>query len=107
MRTIYHMVPADQWDNSDPEPYRAASLATEGFIHCSNREQLARVANWFYSDQRALVVLHLNVDLLSSPVRDEDAGTGERFPHIYGPINREAIFTVEPLRRDPEGRWIF
>lgn len=107
MRTIYHIVPADQWDNSATEPYRAASLATEGFIHCSYRDQLARVANRFYADRTELLVLGLQVEALSSPVRDEDAGNGECFPHVYGPINREAIILTEPLRRDTGGRWVF
>lgn len=106
MRTIYHIVPVDQWDAASTQPYRATSLASEGFIHCSNRDQLARVANLFYADQPALLVLSLQVEKLSSPVRDEDIGNGERFPHVYGPINREAIIATEPMKRDADARWI-
>lgn len=107
MRTIYHIVPVEQWDAASAQPYRAASLASEGFIHCSNRDQLARVANLFYAGQAALLILCVQVDQLSSPVRDEDIGNGERFPHVYGPINREAIIATESMKRDTNGRWVF
>jgi uncharacterized protein (DUF952 family) len=107
VRTIFHIVPADQWDAQDTQPYRAASLATEGFIHCSNRDQLAGVANLFYASHADLLVLHLDAERLTSPLHDDDIGTGETFPHIYGPINRAAITTIEPLGRDANGRWVF
>jgi uncharacterized protein (DUF952 family) len=107
MRRIYHIVPRSTWAPAGSEPYRAASLATEGFIHCSNRDQVAPVANLFYADQAALEVLCVSADLLGDRVRDEDAGTGERFPHVYGPIPREAILEVQPLHRDANNRWVF
>ena len=107
MRRIYHIVPRSTWNPASSEPYRAASLATEGFIHCSNRDQVARVANLFYADQVGLEVLCVNADLLGAQVRDEDPGTGERFPHVYGPIPREAILAVQPLYRDQANQWIF
>ena len=35
-RTIYHMLPRTEWQQQAPEtPYRPASLAGEGFIHCT------------------------------------------------------------------------
>jgi uncharacterized protein (DUF952 family) len=104
-RYIYHLVTPDLWLQNASQPYRAASLATEGFIHCSNREQVEWAANRFYSAAPQLLLLGINVSSLSSPVRDEDAGNGERFPHIYGPIQPEAIVTVEEMQRGPNGRW--
>jgi uncharacterized protein (DUF952 family) len=107
VRLIYHIVPRSVWEAAPPGPYRAESLATEGFIHCSNLDQVLRVANQYYADAAELVVLSVNLGGLAGLVRDEDAGTGERFPHVYGPIPREAIFEVKALRRDTEGRWAF
>ena len=40
--------------------------------------------------------------LLTSPLRFEEAD-GQRFPHIYGPINLNAVVAVTPLRADPDG----
>jgi uncharacterized protein (DUF952 family) len=106
MRRIYHIVPRSHWEQT-VGAYRADSLATEGFIHCSNADQMARVANWFFAGQDDLLVLVLDAGKLSSPLRDEDCGVGEAFPHVYGPINPEAVAEVRSLQRGPDGRWVF
>ena len=106
MRLIYHIIDKHAWDPASAGEYRADSLATEGFIHCSNRDQVARVANLFYADRTELLVLCIDADRLTSSVRDEDPGTGELFPHVYGPISRDAIVAVTSLIRDSAGRWV-
>ena len=50
-------------------------------------------------------VLRVEVDRLTSPLRDEDPGCGQLFPHIYGPINRDAVVGVETLTRRSDGQW--
>lgn len=107
MRTIYHMTTPRAWHQSGPDAYRAASLDTEGFIHCSNAEQVAAAANRFYADEPELLVLCLDTAKLESALRDETAGTGELFPHIYGPINRDAIQELRRLERGADGQWAF
>lgn len=107
MRTIYHLVPRHVWEQDPEQPYRAESLASEGFIHCSFAEQVARSANRFYADAAELLLLHIDADRLSSPLREEASGTGEIFPHIHGPLPRDAVVRVEPLARGPDGRWQF
>lgn len=107
MRRIYHLVPKSAWENAPAGPYRAPSLATEGFIHCSNAAQVAWAANRFYAGEGELLVLVLDAGRLSSPVRDEDAGSGEKFPHVYGPIDREAVIAVRPLGHGADRRWVF
>jgi uncharacterized protein (DUF952 family) len=44
---------------------------------------------------------------LESELRDEEGRPGELFPHIYGPINRDAIVDVIRLERGPDGGWQF
>jgi uncharacterized protein (DUF952 family) len=39
-------------------------------------------------------------------VQAEDPGTGELFPHVYGPIEREAIVAIHRLQRGPDQRWL-
>ena len=107
MRRIYHLVSPSLWNSLGTGPYRAASLETEGFIHCSNADQVAQAANRFYSDCAALLVLYIDAGRLTHEVRDEPAQSGERFPHIYGPIHRDAVVHVQPLQRDGSGRWVF
>ncbi|MBM4070839.1 MAG: DUF952 domain-containing protein [Planctomycetes bacterium] len=105
MRRVYHLVAKATWDQAPAGPFQVASLASEGFIHCSNQDQVARSANRFYAGQAELLLLCIDVDRLTSPLRDEPAASGELFPHIYGPINREAVMEVRPMERGPEGGW--
>jgi uncharacterized protein (DUF952 family) len=107
MRCIYHLVPRSQWEKAPAGPFEAESLKTEGFIHCSNGDQVARVANLFFAGEADLVVLGIDADSLGTLLRDEDIGTGEPFPHVYGPIERSAILEVKTLSRGPENLWFF
>jgi glutathione S-transferase len=107
MRPIYHLVPRHLWERDPSRPFEAASLADEGFVHCSYAEQVARSANRFYADAADLLLLTIDTTRLGSPLREELAGNGALFPHIYGPINRDAVTWVVPMHRDADGRWAF
>jgi uncharacterized protein (DUF952 family) len=106
MTPVFHLVAPEVWEKAPADGYRADSLATEGFIHCSYARQVADVANRFYADAPALLVLTLDPGRLTSPLRDEPAA-GDQFPHVYGPINREAVVGCTPLARNPQGQWVF
>jgi uncharacterized protein (DUF952 family) len=107
MKPIYHIIPRASWEQRPAGPYRAESLATEGFIHCSYAEQVAWVANSFFRDQAHLLLLVIDSAKLSCPVRDEDPGIEQKFPHVYGAINPEAVVEVLDLKRGPDGAWVF
>ena len=84
--------------------YRAVSLSTEGFIHCSTESQIVDVANAFYHGQHGLVLLVLNPDKLTSELKWEPPAHpnperaavigDELFPHIYGPLNVDAVTQI-------------
>lgn len=104
MRSTFHLVPAEAWDAADPtQPYEAASLAGEGFIHCTDgRDDLIATANRHYrADPRPFLVLTVDLDRAGSPWTVED----QRgiYPHIHGPIERAAIVSVATLERDSDG----
>lgn len=107
MRRIYHLVPRSIWDQSTTGPYRAESLSTEGFIHCSNAHQVAWAANKFHADKADLLVLAIDAGRLGNLLKDEDPGMGETFPHIYGPIESAAIVDVRLMQRGADGKWTF
>lgn len=107
MPTIYHLVLCRVWEENADQPYRADSLTSEGFIHCSFANQVARSANRFYAEAADLLLLHIDPERLTSPLRDEAADSGEIFPHIYGPLNRDAVVKVEALTRGSDGYWQF
>ena len=73
------------------------SLAEEGYIHCSFAEQVAATAGRFYGDVAEVVLLQIDPDRLTSPVVVEDlVGSGEPFPHVYGPIDLAAVVAADP-----------
>jgi uncharacterized protein (DUF952 family) len=89
--------------------YTAPSLASEGFIHCSTVGQVLHVAAKFYNGQSGLLLLVIDPARLTSPLKWEPPsdGTpppgvaeGEAFPHIYGPLNPDAV--VQVLDFDPD-----
>jgi uncharacterized protein (DUF952 family) len=80
------------------------SLADEGFIHCSFAEQLQDTADRFYAGRRDVLLLAIDPARLDAPVRVEPApGTGERFPHVYGPITVNAVVWAQPVPLGPTG----
>lgn len=90
---IFHI--ATDHDVADLErlgQYRCASLDTEGFIHCCNRQQLAGVVSRYYQNTDHLKLLVINPDKLESAVIYENTvGGSELFAHVYGPLDATAI----------------
>jgi len=74
-------------------------LEDEGFIHCCIPAQIAGVHQRYYSKEPELLLLKINTALLKPQVRWEYSGSvKDDFPHIYGPINRDAVAEVLPLQ---------
>ena len=112
---ILHLLPRAGWDaflaSSEPA-YTPASLAAEGFVHCTSGDDvLLRVANAFYrSEPGEMVALTVDPALLTAEVRWEppahdDPLATERFPHVYGPLGRGAVVGVRRLERDAAGAY--
>lgn len=85
---------------------RGRTLAEEGFIHASRLDQVPGVAEAFYADAGPLLLLHLDPARLTSPVRDDEVAPGVVFPHIYGPINLDAVVATSPLARGADGSFV-
>lgn len=107
MRPTYHLVPAAVWEAQEAGgAYEAASLATEGFVHCTDgAAELVATANRHYrDDKRAFLVLTIDLDATGSPWRIED----ERgiYPHVFGPIERTSILRSVPAPRDAAGLFL-
>ncbi len=103
MERIFHIATRADWE----EALRAGTyststvgrtLAQEGFIHASRREQVAGVFARYYRDLGTpLVLLEIAPErLVDADVRAEPVGD-DTYPHIYGPINTDAVVEVWPL----------
>ncbi len=100
MQFIYHITKRAAWKQAQQSGfYQGDTLASEGFIHCSTAEQVAQTANRFYHGQRGLLLLKIEPTKVAAEIKYEAAANGELFPHIYGPLNVEAVtqtFDFEP-----------
>jgi uncharacterized protein (DUF952 family) len=106
MTLILHITPATQWQQAkQARIYRCDSLDVEGFIHCSTPEQIVAVANRFFSGQTGLLLLCINSERVQAEIRYEEIETGERFPHIYGALNLDAVERVLPFEPDASGNF--
>ena len=93
---ICHIVTPDVWEKfEDENEYQAASLKSEGFIHCSYAEQLEGVLQRYYKDAKKVLILTLETEKLTSKLVEEPSTGGEIYPHIYGAINAEAIIEIK------------
>ena len=98
---IYHLTTAQEWSESGHEKnfFPADSLA-EGFIHCCTASQIAGVKERYFKGKKELILLHLKEENLIAELKYETSTNEEKFPHLYGPINRDAIFKIELLSLD-------
>jgi uncharacterized protein (DUF952 family) len=95
MSIIFHIVPRSEWRSAVEEgEYRPGSLVDEGFIHLSGAEQVLQVAERVYNGQQDLILLCVDEDLLSADLRYELAEGREKYPHLYGPLNLDAVVAV-------------
>src|SRR6266567_4671013 len=87
---------------------RGLTLAGQGFIHASTARQVTGVANSFYQGAPDLLLLVIDTGKLTAPLRyDEVPGSGEPFPHIYGPLNTGAVIQALPFPPGPDGTFSF
>jgi len=112
---ILHITSSDAWTSAQKNgKYVAPSLASEGFIHCSTSAQVVPVAEKFYKGQTGLVLLVIDPARLSSDLKWEPPFDGapppgappaDLFPHVYGPIDLEAVTKVVKFEADANGKW--
>lgn len=102
---IFHIATRADWDaarrtGAYTTSTLGRSLAEEGFLHASRREQVSGTFAAFYRDVREpLVLLTIDTDRLDVPWREEAVGE-DTFPHIYGPLAPRAVVASQPLTRD-------
>ncbi|MGB0454322.1 MAG: DUF952 domain-containing protein [Bacteriovoracaceae bacterium] len=108
MGPIYHIVEKDIWHKLENDPeYIPASLSSEGFIHFSKADQLLQVANSFYKGKDHLYILKVDSTKLKAELKIEPPleapHSGMLFPHLYGPLNRDAIIEMIDWTSGPDG----
>ena len=107
---IYHLSTPDEWaaaqrSGAYTSSSRDRSLEQEGFIHCSRADQIGGVLERYYQGAGPLLLLSVATELLTAPWQDDEIGPGVFYPHVYGPINLDAVVAITPLEPRPDGRY--
>lgn len=103
-RWIYHITPIKDWEKAiEVGLYSADTLAVEGFIHASTKAQVLDTANYLFAGKPGLVLLKIDSHKVAAEIKYEAAPNGLRFPHIYGPLNLDAVCAVVSFIPDSDG----
>ena len=100
---IFHLTTSEEWAAAQQEDHyvvstRGRTLAQEGYLHCAEEHQVEEVRSRWFAGVAGLVLLEIETDLLLAPWRTEQIdGADEPFPHIYGPLNLDAVVHVAAL----------
>jgi glutathione S-transferase len=113
MGLIYHIANAADWQQAQAEgAYRTSTrgrtLEQQGFIHASTAQQVAPVANAVYSGGQGLLVLVIDDTRVKPAIVYEPVpGWEDPFPHIYGPLNADAVVGTLLLKQDENRLFVF
>jgi uncharacterized protein (DUF952 family) len=113
MEPFYHIIDRDAWRRAQAAgSYHPVSLDAEGFIHCSYPAQVLMPANALYHGQANLALLRIDPARLTAPVQHDPVEVTrggvtatEEFPHIYGPLNADAVVAVIDFPPNADGRF--
>jgi uncharacterized protein (DUF952 family) len=111
---ILHIIPAYAWEHARQyADYRGDTLEAEGFIHFSTPDQIVATANRRFRGHTGLLLLVVDPARLAHELRyeapfegtsaDGDDYRDQRFPHLYGPLNLDAVIDVLPFEPDADG----
>lgn len=104
---IYHIISHTDWEQARAQgEYRPPSLFSEGFIHASTLAQLVETASRHYRGVGGLALLAVDTEKLKPELKWEPAslpGGAQDFPHIYGPLNLNAVIEVIDFPPEPDG----
>ena len=95
---IYHIAQYEDWQKAAATGlYVPSTFEQEGFIHCAKEEQVDGVLDRYFKDK---TVIKFTIDvsrLVYPPIFEWASSINQQFPHIYGPINLDAIIATQAI----------
>lgn len=85
-----------------------SKLNDVGFIHATSPDQTIAMLNRHFADRNDVLLLLVDVDKVQPEVKFEAplSGRAGLFPHIYGPLNLDAVYgTIKPSQ-DASGNFV-
>jgi uncharacterized protein (DUF952 family) len=108
---LYHITATDYFAKMlTTDSYLPPGYAQDGFIHCTRGvDLLVLVANRHFKNVTGeFLMLVIDPQRLTAPLKYEalDRALPYPFPHIYGPLNRDAIIEVVKMIRAADGTFL-
>lgn len=101
---ILHIIKKEAWQQAKQSgEYCGDTLASEGFIHCSKADQVIEVANYVFKGTQGLILLVIDENKVVSEIKYEDPGNNKLYPHIYGPLNIDAVVKTVDFPNNEDG----
>ncbi|MCB1470122.1 MAG: DUF952 domain-containing protein [Rhizobiaceae bacterium] len=102
---IYKICPESLWRQAESVGTFAGAPVdlADGFIHFSTVEQVRETAAKHFAGHDDLLLIAIDPDKLGPSLRYEPSRGGALFPHLYGPLNLNAVSWVRPLPLRPDG----
>ncbi len=104
---IFHIVEKKDYKKQTKDGrYIPESIEQHGFIHCSTGSQINDTAERHFKKRRHLLLLIIDTKRIEAPLKYERSEERDQdFPHIYGPLNRDAVLDVITLNLDTQGKF--
>lgn len=100
---MFHLVPSPSGPTvGGGQPVAVEQFERHGFVHCCFREQITEIATWWFDAGVETVALEIDPACLTAELRFEASPT-RWYPHIYGPIDGDAVVDQHLLRRSGAG----
>lgn len=100
VEVIYKIIPKSEWDLAcEKGVYRGSSDdVRDGFIHFSAFDQVTGTLHKHFNGQKNLLLLKVAIDrLYPNALKWETSRNGDKFPHLYGDMDLNAVLSVEEL----------
>jgi len=100
LHALYHLATEAEWEEYQEEgAIVPPSLETEGFVHGSWGHQVPGTVTKHFAHVEGLLALRLDRGALGDLrfVEEDSYGSGQAFPHVYGPVPLAAVTDVTQL----------
>jgi uncharacterized protein (DUF952 family) len=78
--------------------FKGSSLdLQDGYIHCSTADQVAGRREKFFKSEKEVILLTIDTQKITAPIRWEKSPSGNLYPHIYGHIPMDAVVAEKKI----------
>ncbi|WP_254019044.1 DUF952 domain-containing protein [Mesorhizobium escarrei] len=104
-QNIYKIVPERLWREAERNGrFTGAPIdVADGFIHFSTAGQAKETAAKHFAGQTGLLLVAIDGARLGDALKYEVSRGGALFPHLYGPLDLNAVVSVQPLPLGTDG----